>query len=105
MEESEEIIGEDSQHRFIIDPLRWHHKFSPWHSFFAVSIALESQGKVVGGVIYNPVNDELFTAERGCGAFFNDRRCRVSAQHRLEDCVIATGNASFWSSKSWNLSY
>ncbi len=34
MEESEEIIGEDSQHRFIVDPLRWHHKFSPWHSFF-----------------------------------------------------------------------
>ncbi len=41
------------------------------------------------------MSDELFTAERGCGAFFNDRRCRVSARRRLEDCVIATGMPHF----------
>ncbi|MBX4335841.1 inositol monophosphatase family protein [Bartonella raoultii] len=95
MEESEEIIGEDSQHRFIVDPLDGTTNFLHGIPFFAVSIALESQGKIVAGVIYNPVSDELFTAERGSGAFFNDRRCRVSARRRLEDCVIATGMPHF----------
>ncbi|WP_455473994.1 inositol monophosphatase family protein [Bartonella sp. B30(2025)] len=91
MEESEEIIGEDSQHRFIIDPLDGTTNFLHGIPFFAISIALESQGQIAAGVIYNPVSDELFTAERGKGAFFNDRRCRVSARKKLEDCVIATG--------------
>ncbi|MCZ2328832.1 inositol monophosphatase family protein [Bartonella sp. F02] len=90
-EESEEIIGEDAQHRFIIDPLDGTTNFLHGIPFFAVSIALESQGQVVAGVIYNPVMDELFTAERGRGAFLNDRRCRVAARRKLEDCVIATG--------------
>ncbi|WP_455477955.1 inositol monophosphatase family protein [Bartonella sp. B10] len=91
MEESEEIIGEDSQHRFIVDPLDGTTNFLHGIPFFAVSIALESQGRIVAGVIYNPASDELFTAERGGGAFLNDRRCRVSARRKLEDCVIATG--------------
>ncbi|WP_455476267.1 inositol monophosphatase family protein [Bartonella sp. B17] len=91
MEESEEIIGEDSQHRFIIDPLDGTTNFLHGIPFFAVSIALESQGQIAAGVIYNPISDELFTAERGNGAFFNDRRCRVSARKKLEDCVITTG--------------
>ncbi|WP_336278544.1 inositol monophosphatase family protein [Bartonella sp. CB175] len=91
MEESEEIIGEDSQHRFIVDPLDGTTNFLHGIPFFAVSIALESQGQIVAGVVYNPIGDELFTAERGGGAFFNDRRCRVSARRKLEDCVIATG--------------
>ncbi|WP_332065764.1 inositol monophosphatase family protein [Bartonella sp. CB189] len=91
MEESEEIVGEDSQHRFIVDPLDGTTNFLHGIPFFAVSIALESQGQIVAGVIYNPIGDELFTAERGGGAFLNDRRCRVSARKKLEDCVIATG--------------
>ncbi|AGF75008.1 extragenic suppressor protein SuhB [Bartonella australis AUST/NH1] len=89
-EESGEIIGEDSQHRFIIDPLDGTTNFLHGIPFFAVSVALERQGQIVAGVIYNPVADELFTAERGKGAFFNDRRCRVAARRKLIDCVIVT---------------
>ncbi len=70
MEEFEEIIGEDSQHRFIVDPLDGTTNFLHGIPFFAVSIALESQGKIVAGVIYNPVSDELFTAERRVWCFF-----------------------------------
>ena len=56
---------------------------------FAISIALEREGTIVAGVVYNPANDELFTAERGKGAFLNDQRLRVAARKRLADAVIA----------------
>ncbi|WP_412058936.1 inositol monophosphatase family protein [Bartonella sp. DGB2] len=91
MEERGEIAGEDSQHRFIVDPLDGTTNFLHGIPFFAISIALERQGTIVAGVIYNPASDELFTAERGNGAFLNDRRLRVAGRRRLEDCVIATG--------------
>jgi myo-inositol-1(or 4)-monophosphatase len=58
---------------------------------FAISIALERQGQLVAGVVYNPVMDELYTAERGGGAFMNDRRLRVAARTRLSDAVIGCG--------------
>ena len=58
---------------------------------FAVSIGLERQGQIVAGVIYNPAMDELFTAERGGGAFVNDRRIRVAARTKLTDAVVSTG--------------
>src|SRR5690606_18018349 len=57
----------------------------------AVSIALERQGQIVAGVIYNPAMDELYTAERGGGAFLNDRRLRVASRNKLVDSVIGTG--------------
>ena len=56
-----------------------------------ISIALERQGQLVAGVIYNPAMDELYTAERGGGAFLNDRRLRVAARSKLSDAVIGTG--------------
>ncbi|ALE03118.1 inositol monophosphatase family protein [Bartonella ancashensis] len=90
-EHSEEIIGEDAQHRFVIEPLGGTTNFSHGIPFFAVSIALERQGQFVAAVIYNPILDELFTAERGHGAFFNDRRCRVAGRKKLVSCVIGTG--------------
>ena len=61
---------------------------------FAISIALEREGTIVAGLIYNPANDELFIAERGKGAFLNDRRIRVAARKRLADAVIACGAAA-----------
>lgn len=91
MEESGEIIGSDSQHRFIIDPLDGTTNFLHSLPFFCISIALESQRQIVAAVIYNPVLDELFTAERGQGAFLNDRRIRVSHRRNLEDCLLCTG--------------
>ncbi|KAA6206269.1 MAG: inositol monophosphatase [Candidatus Tokpelaia sp.] len=95
LEESGEIIGEDKQHRFIIDPLDGTTNFLHGIPHFAVSIGLESQERMAAAVIYNPITDELYTAERGSGAFLNDRRLRVSARRRLEDCVIGTGIPHF----------
>src|SRR5207302_6182901 len=58
---------------------------------FAISIALEREGTVVAGLIYNPANDDLFTAERGKGAFLNDQRLRVAGRRHLADAVVACG--------------
>lgn len=91
MEESGEIIGEDAQHRFIIDPLDGTTNFLHGIPLFAVSVALERQGQIVAGVIFNPILDELYTAERGGGVFLNDRRLRIAARRKLEDAVIGTG--------------
>ena len=90
-EESGESKGTDGQHRWIVDPLDGTTNFLHGIPLFAVSIALERQGEIVAGVIYNPAMDELYTAERGNGAFLNDRRMRVAGRRNLSDCVIGTG--------------
>jgi myo-inositol-1(or 4)-monophosphatase len=91
MEESGAIEGTDTQHRWIVDPLDGTTNFLHGIPLFAVSIALERQDQIVAGVIFNPAMDELYTAERGAGAFMNDRRLRVAARRKLEDAVIGTG--------------
>lgn len=90
MEEGGEIAGDD-EHRFIIDPLDGTSNFLHGLPHFAVSIALEKKGDVIAGVIYDPVKDELFWAEKGKGAYLNSRRLRVSARSRLSDSIFATG--------------
>jgi myo-inositol-1(or 4)-monophosphatase len=91
MEESGVVKGSDDQHRWIIDPLDGTTNFLHGIPVFAISIALERQGVLVAGLIYNPAMDELYTAERGGGAFLNDRRLRVAARRNLNDSVIGTG--------------
>ena len=91
MEEEGEIIGDDPQHRWIIDPLDGTTNFLHGIPLFAISIALERQGQLVAGLVFNPVMDELFTAERGTGAFLNDRRLRVAARRDMHEAVIGTG--------------
>lgn len=91
LEESGAISGSDDQHRWIVDPLDGTTNFLHSNPFFCISIGLESQGTMVAGVIYNPVTDELFTAERGQGAYMNDRRLRVSGRRRMVDCLVVTG--------------
>lgn len=91
MEERGVIPGDDDQHRFIVDPLDGTTNFLHGVPIFSISIALERQGQLVAGVIYNPAMDELYTAERGGGAFLNDRRLRVAARARLSDAVVGTG--------------
>jgi len=90
LEESGSIEGSDGQHRFIVDPLDGTTNFLHGIPLFAVSIALERQGQIAAAVVYNPVMDELYSAERGGGAFLNDRRLRVAARRKLEDCVMGT---------------
>ncbi|GIL01922.1 MAG: inositol monophosphatase [Alphaproteobacteria bacterium] len=91
MEESGAIAGRDRQHRWIVDPLDGTTNFLHGIPVFAVSIALEREGQIVAGVIYNPAMDELYTAERGAGAYLNDRRLRVAGRRDLSQCVIGTG--------------
>ncbi|MGB3417357.1 MAG: inositol monophosphatase family protein [Mesorhizobium sp.] len=91
MEERGAVAGDDDQHRWIVDPLDGTTNFLHGIPIFAVSIALERQGQLVAGVVYNPAMDELYTAERGGGAFMNDRRLRVAARTKLSDAVIGCG--------------
>src|SRR5690348_1207679 len=77
--------GTDKTNTWIVDPLDGTTNFLHGIPQFAISIALEREGVIVGGLIYNPANDEFFTAERGKGAFLNDRRLRVAARQRLDD--------------------
>ncbi|KQZ92182.1 MULTISPECIES: inositol monophosphatase family protein [Rhizobium/Agrobacterium group] len=90
-EEGGEEIGTDGAHRWIVDPLDGTTNFLHGIPQFAVSIGLERSGEIVAGVIFNPATDELYTAERGGGAFLNDRRIRVAARKQLSDSVVCCG--------------
>ena len=91
MEEGGVVEGADKSHRWIIDPLDGTTNFLHGIPQFAISVGLEREGQMVAGVIYNPVTDELFLAEKGQGAFLNDRRLRVSARRDITQCVIGCG--------------
>jgi myo-inositol-1(or 4)-monophosphatase len=81
--------GSDKTHRWIVDPLDGTMNFLHGIPHFAISIALEREDTIIAGVVYNPANDELFTAERGKGAFLNDKRLRVAGRRRLAEAVVA----------------
>ena len=83
--------GADKTHRWIIDPLDGTTNFLHGNPLFCHCHRLEREGELVAGLIYNPILDEMYTAERGQGAFVNSRRLRVAARKTLADCVIATG--------------
>ncbi|MBR56399.1 inositol monophosphatase [Candidatus Poribacteria bacterium] len=91
LEETGIIQGEDTSNRWVIDPLDGTTNFLHGLPHFAISIALERDGKPFAGVIYAPVMDELFWAENGQGAFLNNERLRISSRRNIEDCLIATG--------------
>jgi myo-inositol-1(or 4)-monophosphatase len=90
-EEGGVVEGQDKTHRFIIDPIDGTTNFMHGIPQFAISIALEREGQLVTGVVYNPVTDDLFTAEKGHGAYLNDKRLRVAARKELGPAVIAAG--------------
>jgi len=88
-EEGGKQEGTDKTHTWIVDPLDGTTNFLHGIPQFAISIGLEREGTIIAGVIYNPANDELFTAERGKGAFLNEQRLRVAGRRRLADAVVA----------------
>ncbi len=90
-EEGTMIEGEYPTRRWIVDPLDGTTNFLHGLPHWAVSIALEHKGQVVAGVIYDPVKDEMFYAEKGTGAWLNESRLRVSARHKMIECIFATG--------------
>jgi len=83
--------SQDSEYQWIIDPLDGTTNFLHGFPQYAVSIALRHKGTLNKAVVYNPNNNELFTASRGDGAYLNNKRLRVSKRIQLEDCLIGTG--------------
>lgn len=91
LEEGGAIEGSDTSNRWIIDPLDGTTNLLHGIPHFSVSIALERDGELNAGVIYEPVWDQMFVAEKGQGAYLNNRRLRVSARRVLEESLFATG--------------
>jgi myo-inositol-1(or 4)-monophosphatase len=91
LEESGVVEGPDKTHRFIIDPIDGTTNFLHGVPHFAISIALEREGQLVSGVVFNPVTDEMFVAEKGHGAYLNDKRLRVAARKDLSEILVASG--------------
>ncbi len=92
MEERGAVEGADKTHRWLVDPLDGTTNFLHGIPLFSISIGLERDGDLVAGLIYNPASDEMFTAEKGKGAYLNDkRRLRVAARKSLADAVVAMG--------------
>lgn len=90
LEEGEEIIGEDSERRWVIDPLDGTTNFLHGIPHFAISVALEHKGKVIAGVVYDVMKDELFWAAEGKGAWLENRRLYVSGRKNLDEILILT---------------
>jgi myo-inositol-1(or 4)-monophosphatase len=90
-EESGVIAGRDAEHRFIIDPLDGTTNFLHSIPHFAISVAAENRGVLTAAVIYNPITEEVYEAEKGKGVFLNNRRLRVSGRRQFEEAVLACG--------------
>ncbi|HIJ63070.1 MAG TPA: inositol monophosphatase [Rhodospirillaceae bacterium] len=91
LEEAGRIEGADPHNVWVIDPLDGTTNFLHSIPHFAISIGLVRGGEPIAGVIYQPLTDEMFWAEKGLGAFVNERRLRVSARRKLDEAVITTG--------------
>ena len=90
-EESKAAAGADPTRRWIVDPLDGTTNFLHGLPHWAVSIALEHKGEIVAAVVYDPIKDEIFVAEKGAGAWMNDRRLRVSGRRDMLEMIFATG--------------
>jgi len=90
---SEEIgeIKNDESFKWIIDPIDGTANFLHGVPHFAISIGLEQNKEIICGIIYDPIKDEMFVAEKGNGAYLNNQRMRVSSRSKLKDCIIFTG--------------
>lgn len=91
MEEGGAVEGSDKTHTWHIDPLDGTSNFLHGIPVFAVSIGLEREGQLVAGVVYNPATDDMFVAEKGQGAYYNNRRMRVASRKSLAESLVACG--------------
>ncbi|MCX4197377.1 inositol monophosphatase, partial [Methylobacterium organophilum] len=91
LEENGIIEGTDKSHTWHIDPLDGTSNFLHGVPHFAVSVGLEREGQIVAGAIFDPIKDELFVAERGKGAYLNNRRLRVSGRQDMADALVGYG--------------
>ena len=93
-EEEGSESNKDKNNTWIIDPIDGTTNFLHGIPHFAISIALRSSDEIVSGLIYDPIKDEMFYAEKDNGAFFNNQRIRVSKKRELDSCLFATGGIS-----------
>ena len=96
---SEEIgeINNDESFRWIVDPIDGTSNFLHGIPHFAISIGLEHNNEIICGIIYDPIKDEMFIAEKGNGAYLNNQRIRVSSRTKLKDCMVCTGGPKYGS--------
>jgi myo-inositol-1(or 4)-monophosphatase len=91
MEEQGAVKGTDTDHRFLIDPIDGTTNFMHALPLFAISVALERKNEIVAAVTYNPITDELFTAEKGQGAYVNNKRMRVAGRTDIHEALVCCG--------------
>jgi len=95
-EEKGSELNKDKDNTWIIDPIDGTINYLHGIPHFAISIALKSKSEIISGLIYDPIKDEMFYAEKNNGAFFNNSRMRVSKKINLEECLFVTGgNTNF----------
>ena len=90
-EETGEIKNSDINNVWIIDPIDGTTNFLHGVPHFAISIALKSNNEIISGLIFDPIKNEMFYAEKNNGAYFNNKRMKVSKKKILEECLFATG--------------
>ena len=98
-EEAGEINKNNKEHRWIIDPIDGTFNFLNGIPHFAISVGLEENGEIVCGIVFDPIKNELFFAEKGSGAFLNNSRIRVSKKKKIKDSSMVTGGPKFNSQK------
>ena len=84
-------ISKDKENTWIIDPIDGTVNFLHGIPHFAISIALKSKNEIISGIIFDPIKDEMFFAEKENGAYFNNHRIRVSNKNEIDDCLFASG--------------
>jgi myo-inositol-1(or 4)-monophosphatase len=90
-EEIGEVKNSDKENYWIIDPIDGTTNFLHGIPHFAISIALKTKKEIVSGLIFDPIKNEMFYAEKNNGAYFNNQRIRVSKKKKLNECLFATG--------------
>jgi len=90
-EENGSVINKDNENVWIIDPIDGTSNFLHGVPHFAISIALKSNNEIISGLIYDPIKNEMFHAEKENGAFFNNQRIKVSKKREIDACLFATG--------------
>jgi len=83
--------NKDKNNTWILDPVDGTINFLHGVPHFAISIALKSDDEIISGLIFDPIKNEIFYAEKNNGAFFNNQRIRVSKKNQIDDCLFATG--------------
>jgi|TARA_B110000971_G_C19973690_1_gene483879 myo-inositol-1(or 4)-monophosphatase len=94
-EEVGEINKENKDNRWVIDPIDGTLNFLNGIPHFAISVGYEENGEVVCGLIFDPIKNEIFFAEKGSGAFFNNSRIRVTKKNKLKNSILVTGGPKF----------